>query len=256
MHSTSATALHTIVINPTDNYPALVLLHGWGFDHHIWTPLLSKLTPYYQVWLVDLPGMGDSAVMTWPEFKTQLLQKVKRSFAVVGWSLGGLYAMRLALEVRSSVTHLICVSSSPFFMQDTSWPGLDPTVLDDFAQQLQQDFRTTQQQFLKWQFCRQLNADVLPRRTPAQSALQQGLIQLKQWDFRQELNALLTSSMGTVPTAFYFGRLDAIVPIKVCAAMQLQYPQCHYHVFQKAGHLPFLSHPEEFLSCLTRSTGV
>ncbi|HGK6671911.1 TPA: alpha/beta fold hydrolase, partial [Legionella pneumophila] len=47
----------------------LVFFHGWGFDHRVWLPLARLLSTRYCLYLVDLPGFGQSPVMSWEVFK-------------------------------------------------------------------------------------------------------------------------------------------------------------------------------------------
>ncbi len=39
----------------------LLLLHGWGVTYSVWQELISLLAPHYQLILVELPGLRDSA---------------------------------------------------------------------------------------------------------------------------------------------------------------------------------------------------
>ncbi len=61
-------------------YP-LVLFHGWGFDHRIWADLAPLLSACYTVYLVDLPGFGQTNFMEWAEFKHVLLMQLPAEFA-------------------------------------------------------------------------------------------------------------------------------------------------------------------------------
>lgn len=40
--------------------PALVLLHGWALHGGVFAPLVERLSPHFQLHLVDLPGHGFS----------------------------------------------------------------------------------------------------------------------------------------------------------------------------------------------------
>src|SRR3990167_6159175 len=98
--------------------PSLVFLHGWGFDHHIWHPLVDKMSHHDypgDYYLVDLPGFGQSPMMDWDAFKTALMTQCPGQWILIGWSLGGLLATRLALEIPQRVTRLINVASIPRF---------------------------------------------------------------------------------------------------------------------------------------------
>jgi pimeloyl-ACP methyl ester carboxylesterase len=86
--------------------PPLLLMHGIGSRWQMWEPVLSRLTPHFDVIAVDLPGFGSSqmpAPGTAPgaQSLTTLVQEflvrhdVDRPH-VVGNSMGGLIALELA----------------------------------------------------------------------------------------------------------------------------------------------------------------
>lgn len=73
--------------------PKLVMLHGWGFNSAIWEPLIPKLSEYFQLVLIDLPGFGLSSLSI-PEYRFELiapllLETVADEAVWLGWSLGG-----------------------------------------------------------------------------------------------------------------------------------------------------------------------
>jgi pimeloyl-ACP methyl ester carboxylesterase len=44
----------------TGNGTPLLLIHGWGVTYAIWQNLAPLLTPYFQLIMIELPGIGDS----------------------------------------------------------------------------------------------------------------------------------------------------------------------------------------------------
>ncbi len=223
----------------------LVLLHGWGFDQQVWFSLLPYLVSQYQVYLVDLPGFGSSYPMLWDDFKEELTQRLPSEFAILGWSLGGFFASRLTLEYPQKVTHLINVGSSPRFLRDGNWPGIDYHVLALFFQKILLDPRGTVQDFIELQ----LQGEKLEfslESIPSLIGLQAGLEVLSNWDLREPLKK------ANLPVCYMFGRLDAIVQVQTLDAMKPMYPNFNYVLFPKAAHVPFLSHPKAFLEELDR----
>jgi pimeloyl-[acyl-carrier protein] methyl ester esterase len=218
----------------------VVFFHGWGFDHHVWLPLIPELGRQYQLILVDLPGFGLTSMMDWSSFKTQLLNQLPQQFAVAGWSLGGLFAQRLAIETSERIRSLMIIASSPCFMADHSWPALSKDVFTHFYNKLSQDVEATLNDFINLQ----LNKAKVPiniGKMPSQEALEAGLKILEEWDFRHPLSQLSKS------TCFIFGRLDPIAPVKIMQKMQMLYPQFHYVLFKHSAHMPFLSHMDLFI---------
>ncbi|HAT9609297.1 TPA: pimelyl-ACP methyl ester esterase, partial [Legionella pneumophila subsp. pneumophila] len=47
-----------------------------------------------------------------------------------------------------------------------------------------------------------------------------------------------------------FGRLDPITPVKTMAIMEKNYPNFKYVLFNRAAHMPFLSHTDLFITIM------
>ncbi|MDP3560917.1 MAG: alpha/beta fold hydrolase [Legionellaceae bacterium] len=223
----------------------LVLFHGWGFDSNIWLPIVSTLTKKsYRLYLVDLPGFGETPFMGWEAFKLALLSELPPRFALIGWSMGGLMATRLSAETPDRVTHLMNIASSPRFTQEDNWVGVQPIVLNTFYNQFINDPQQTRVHFIR----SQLQGHELPvgifENPPTLVGLQAGLDMLVNWDLR----ALLSSIKQ--PVCYLFGRLDTIIPYRVMLVMKNEYPHITQVVFKKSAHIPFLSHSHEFVELL------
>ncbi|KTD25101.1 MULTISPECIES: alpha/beta fold hydrolase [Legionella] len=223
-------------------YP-LVLFHGWGFDHKIWLNLAQQLEKDYHLFLVDLPGFGLSSPMDWETFKQNLLQRLPAHFHLAGWSMGGLFATRLAIEEPQHVMRLVNIASSPRFIKEQTWPGVEQAVFEQFCMNLITDPQLTLSEFIGLQL-KDKTYQYVSVAMPEAASLKEGLHLLANWDLREALHAL------TRPAHFLFGRLDTIIPRTTLAAMQKNYPQFDYYLFGKAAHMPFLSHQNEFITVL------
>jgi pimeloyl-[acyl-carrier protein] methyl ester esterase len=139
----------------TGQGPNIVLLHGWGVHSGIWQFIVANLTKDFAVTLVDLPGFGRSDVIpdySMAEIVKQLHLVTPPEAIWIGWSLGGLIATRFALTYPLQVKKLICVASSPRFLEEKHWPGMSYLVLKKFNEQLQVDYKGTLTRFLLLQF--------------------------------------------------------------------------------------------------------
>jgi pimeloyl-[acyl-carrier protein] methyl ester esterase len=91
----------------------------------------------------------------------------------------------------------------------------------------------------------QLQNQTLSYQNQAESnALEAGLEVLEQWDLREPLRQF------NKPTSYLFGRLDAITPARTMIRMKKIFPHFDYQLFDKAAHMPFLSHQDEFIRVL------
>ncbi|WP_326490332.1 pimeloyl-ACP methyl ester esterase BioH [Shewanella sp. AS16] len=235
----------------------LVMLHGWGVNSAVFTPLHSALHEY-RVHYVDLPGFGLSQPLAgdinlWVD---ALIARLPEQAIWAGWSLGGLVATRAALNYPHKIKALATIASSPCFMarEAESWPGIPPAVLAQFATQLGQDLPKTIERFLAIQAMgtatakeeiKRLKALVLAKPLPSEQALAQGLGMLTEIDLRPELAKL------ELPWLRLWGRLDGLVPRRVTGLMPQHAGPLEEVVFAKASHAPFFSHQEEFVQAFT-----
>ena len=99
--------------------PNLVLIHGWGMNGAVWQPIVKRLSKIFTVHVIDLPGMGFSRPIE-PVHLHTLAEKVAEIMPanadVVGWSLGGQIAMRIALDYPDLVRRLVLVGTTPCFV--------------------------------------------------------------------------------------------------------------------------------------------
>ncbi|MDE0390644.1 MAG: alpha/beta fold hydrolase [Rhodospirillales bacterium] len=99
--------------------PPVVLIHGFGLNRAMWQWQLPALTPHFGVLTYDLLGHGESAPPTGTPglamFAAQLLELMDRCgierAAVVGFSLGGMIARRVALDRPDRLSALAILNS-------------------------------------------------------------------------------------------------------------------------------------------------
>ncbi|MFC3907544.1 alpha/beta fold hydrolase [Legionella dresdenensis] len=234
-------------IKTLGNGKPLVFFHGWGFDHSIWLPLAEAIKDKFSVYLVDLPGFGQSSTMEWGDFKTMLLDRLPEKFSLVGWSMGGLYATRFALEESERVSHLINVASSPCFLKNDDWPGVERRMFENFYANLVSNPEAAAVEFVNLQLQNQIYQNTV-HFLPSSEALKNGLKALAEWDLRDLLKHYQK------PVSYVFGRLDSITPRATMLAMKKLFPSFDYALFRRAAHLPFLSHQNEFIEHIERFT--
>ena len=236
----------------------LALIHGWGGDSRCWQPLLDELNSFPgQVVSIELPGFGARAQESWPDSEALLAEldaRLPPDCLLLGWSLGGMLAVKLA-AMSKKVRALITIAANGSFVARGDWPGMDAEVFAEFCR-AQRDAPAK-----NWQrFCGlEARGDLEMR----------GLLKtLKDWqpetiprswgdalDCLGELdNRMLLSDPG-VPALHIFGEKDALVP--VAAARQIENLGAHVKVIPGAGHCPHLSRPAEFAALIERfATGL
>ncbi|MDM8565394.1 pimeloyl-ACP methyl ester esterase BioH [Candidatus Halobeggiatoa sp. HSG11] len=230
----------------------LILLHGWGFNGNIWNEIAADLAKNWQVYQVDLPGHGKSPMCEYslPILTEQLAANLPNNAIWIGWSLGGLLAMNIAIQCQ--VRGLILVATSPRFVTAKDWPcAMTAELLQQFADQLQTDTVETLRRFLTLQVrgCdnarEQLrNLNFFLTNPPQTDALQSGLQLLQHTDLRSLLQQI------NCPALLCLGKRDKIVPVEVGEKCQTYWPELHKTIIKPAAHIPFLSHPELFMEIL------
>ena len=228
--------------------PALALIHGWAMHAGLFAPLADRLADRYTLHLVDLPGHGHARDDTTPldpaTLASALVERVPDA-VWLGWSLGGQFALRAALDHPDQVRGLVMVASSPRFVRDENdWPhGVSSSLFGDFGDALRRDFRGTLEGFLALEALgsasaqdelRALRAKAFERGEPTPDALQQGLALLDRLDLRGELPDL------RVPSLWLSGRRDRLVPSGAMPAAAALAPAARSVVIEGAGHAPFL----------------
>lgn len=237
----------TIAYDQQGSGPDLVLLHGWGLNRRVWQPLRPWLTPHARLWLVDLPGFGESPWV--PEdndfehycahLGEALADQVGPHFHLLGWSLGGLIASQLALTRPALIQTLTLLASSPCFVARENWPGIQPRVLNTFRDELSTDFQGTIQRFLAVQALGSPDAkrEIKTMREllvglpePRPEALVAGLRFLAETDLRSAMREI------AVPVQRIYGRRDSLVPANIAR----DFPG---EILTGSAHAPFLTEP-------------
>ena len=238
--------------------PDLVLLHGWGLHSGVWEETAAELAQRFRVTLIDLPGHGQSPVpagrYTLSALAQALAAVAPAPAAWIGWSLGALAAMQVALLHPAQVNRLALVTATPRFTQTTDWPhAVAPQVLDEFHTALAADHHATLRRFLALQLRgsegaratqQQLEALLFQQGTPNLAGLNAGLALLRDSDLRRDLAAI------HCPTLVAAGERDTLTPPAAQRYLAEHLPHAQLSVIAGAGHAPFLSHNTAFMRVL------
>ncbi|MBT8420832.1 MAG: alpha/beta fold hydrolase [Gammaproteobacteria bacterium] len=172
----------------------------------------------------------------------------------MGWSLGGLVALEVAHRYPERVRALVLVAAAPRFTNTENWPhGVAPAVLDAFSETLVDDHRAALTRFLILQAGRtdlgratvkKLKPLLFRHGTPNRDALAQGLVLLRETDYREVLPTI------RCPVLFILGSRDNLLSSTVAEDLRGLAPECRTAVIEGSAHAPFISHPVEFFQVL------
>ncbi|MEW6989848.1 pimeloyl-ACP methyl ester esterase BioH [Colwelliaceae bacterium 6441] len=237
----------------------LVFIHGWGMNSGVWQPCVAQLKDNFRVITVDLPGFGVNvdyqiSPYTLDNIAAEIVNIIDEPAVVIGWSLGGMVATEIARKYPQKLKGLVTIASSPCFVEQDNWPGIQAEVLALFHRQLEQDAQKTINNFLKIQAMGSphLREDiklirdlVMQYPMPHKNILELSLRFLENEDQRQQLNDI------RLPFLRMYGKLDGLIPKSVIPKVSLLANTSDVIIFDKASHAPFISDLSAFIEALS-----
>lgn len=231
--------------------PQLVLIHGWAMQTAMFANLVQRWRDRARLVLVDLPGHGrsrDDATSLSPmdRIVEQLKNEVGPDAIWLGWSMGGLFALRAARETNARA--FIGLSTTPSFAMREGWPhGLRASVLENMRGSVERDAHRTVQEFLQLEVLgvtrrhpslQEVSEEAFAHGDPQPKALKEGLDLLEHVDLRDDVAAL------TIPNLWVGGSRDRLVsPASLRASAELNVLG-EVDILQGAGHAAFISAPD------------
>ncbi|WGL15677.1 malonyl-ACP O-methyltransferase BioC [Microbulbifer bruguierae] len=238
----------------------IALIHGWGGDSRSWQPLLKELKGSSNVVNnavnIELPGFGSRTQEPWPDTETLLAQletQLPENCLLLGWSLGGMLAVRLAAASKK-VRALVTIATNGSFVAREDWPGMAEEIFAEFCRAQRAMPEKNWQRFCGLEARGDSEMRGLlktlkgwqPSSVP--ESWSQALECLGNLDNREILSAI------AVPALHILGEGDALVP--VAAASKLE-SRCGLEktravkVIAGTGHCPHLSRPREIATLIS-----
>lgn len=254
--------------------PPLLLLHALGESALDWRWVLSDLARTHRVYAPDLPGFGDSAKLA-ADYSPAFFERFAAAFldalevertAVIGNSLGGLIALRLALSESSRISALALIDSAGLGREVSSalkWPAL-PGYGEAAITLSKTPLGATQRAWLRIPllFAR-------PERVPPEWIEEQyRLSQLP--GFSQAVVAALRAQVDPggqrevlldrlpsleIPTLVVWGESDRIFPVSQARDAVAHLREGSLELVPDCGHLPHVERPKRFVAALDRFLG-
>lgn len=231
----------------------LLLLHGWLSDHSIYSDVLGYLDhDRFSVALMDYRGYGMSndknGDFTLDEVAEDALHLTEalgwKSFHVIGHSMGGMVAQKMALRALDRLTSIIAVTPVP-----SSGFALDAATLSFFESSATSDQALTEifNTLTGKRHATNLLED-LTKRTRSSTTTPAYLAYLQAWtgtNFSASTQGLPT------PTLVIGGKHDGAIGEQLLTDTYLRWlPNAHLVMIDGAGHYPMIETPLEFFTLL------
>jgi pimeloyl-ACP methyl ester esterase len=243
--------------------PALVLIHGWCMSSAIWRFQLDCLSAGFRVIAPDLRGHGDSRpdfgecrLDTFSEDIAALFHHLDLNGAILaGWSLGAQVVVNAFPLLRKRLDGLALICGTPLFTSSANFPhGLDPVEAHGMALKVRRNLNRALEGFIVRMFVpgelaasgreEDIRAVLAAVTVPETAVALQSLAALVEADVRSKLADI------DRPTLVISGERDPICPFPASAFMAERIPACRHVTYAGCGHAPFLTHCNEFNSCL------
>ncbi len=248
----------------TGSGPAVVLLHGLASSIVTWRDVLPALARRHDVVALDLPGFGasdqpaDLSSSIYPPVVTGLMDRLGIARAtLVGNSMGGAVAVRVAAMAPERVDHLVLLDAAGYNLKPADRPwlvqvaGTRPVgLLVDHLPIRRFMVRTALHQVFHDQTRvtdERVEEYVAPFFRPGATVAFRSLLTSDDHD----ADAFPASIAGIrAPTLIVWGRQDTWIPVSDADRFAAAIPGSRKVVLESCGHMPQEERPEELLRLL------
>ena len=247
-----------------DKGDSLLLIHGWGVNSEIWASLADQLKNFFKIYLIDLPGMGQSSIIS-PYTLENLAKEIRVNIPVdkcniLGWSLGGQVAIHLAIKNPQFVEKLILMSTTPCFVERNDWPyGVKKQFFNKFEIDAKNKIDDTLMKFFLIQTKDIVNAKdtmIFLKRNFIQSSqhkthgMKNAIGVLKNTDLRKEIKKINIQSLIII------GDKDRLTCPDASLWLNKNIRTSTLVKIQGANHMPFITHPKEVIDSIKEHINV
>ncbi len=173
----------------------------------------------------------------------EINQHLPDNAILIGWSIGSMMAAILCEKFPHKYRKLITICSNPAWIANDNWPGMQSADFIHFMQLAADDPKKLLQQFLK----------LVNGRDRHTTELREHLLMIEpanllfylQW-MQQDQRVLYQQLQ--LPVLHLLGDRDYLVPASCANLLAQHYPAHKVQSIPDAGHIPFLTHRNEFVT--------
>ncbi|MFA6431618.1 MAG: alpha/beta fold hydrolase [Candidatus Margulisiibacteriota bacterium] len=209
----------------------ITYLHGFASNPDVWQSQPKGYAPK-----LDLSDLKKECA--------RLGGELPDNTTLVGWSMGGMLALKMALDFPNKIKSLVLVSTSPKFVAGDDYPcGLSPVILRKIRKDIKRGGIVV---FHHLAF----KDDRFPGKeiVSIDKAIQE-LDELERIDLREALNKI------KVPTLIIHGEKDEICLPSAAEYLHNRIAGSRLVILKDVWHAPQLEVPEKFNACLKEFIG-
>ena len=207
----------------------LVLISGWATVSDMWEPLVDAMDDSHELERVDWwTLLEDGASAAFP-------MDADSEVVLIGWSLGGMLALRAALRRPGRIAGMVIVSGTSRMMADQGYPAVPPAALRVSQRQLLRNRGAYLESFFVQCFAPRSDGTAVAglcesARRIESRALVRGLEFMMQGDVRASLPDI------AVPTLIVHGDRDEVVPPFCGEHLARRIPRARLELLSGMGH--------------------
>ena len=253
----------------------LIFIHGWATDKSVWDGLAQEIAGEDPFLNINLPGHGGKIVWDEPTLKPakkevlNLMEGHRGPIVAIGWSLGAQTIIALASEYPDLFKGIILVGATARFCSDTDNDqsyGQSKALVRRMIMDMKRSPAETLRRFYSLNFTpEELLTD--GARMFIERYRYPGPVECKEMppgcfptfkynELTTALEALyatdLTASLGAVKakTLLVHGGRDNVCHVNAGRSLASAIKVARLVIFEDAGHVPFITEPERFASCV------
>ncbi len=189
------------------------VLNGWASNSHAWDQCRfprERIFSYVEL----LDGVVEEVLLN------------ENEFVLVGWSMGGSYALRYAMRFPEKLKGLVLLAATPRMMRDENWAGMTPRRVAALELGTKMG-----------------NGGIFVR--DSDENLSRGLDYLKETDLRRELVEFSESGGLKCPVYIFQSVSDGIVRADNAKFLGTVFPNAHVEMIEGGGHALSVAIPEK-----------
>ncbi|HEX3248428.1 MAG TPA: alpha/beta hydrolase [Pyrinomonadaceae bacterium] len=232
--------------------PALVFVHCWGCNRHLWDNQVAEFSKTHRVVTIDLPGHGESGLerKTWSvesygdDVKTVVTKLDLKRVVLIGSSMGGPIVLEAARRMPDRVVGIVPVDT----LHDVE-SKVPPEQLESVFKAMEADFKGTNATLMSQYFFsattpaavkERILADIDSRPPATAIAILRAVFAYDPIPAMREIKVPIRAiNADRVPTNLEVNRKYA--------------PQFDAMIIKGTGHYPMLEDPTRFNSMLTET---